>query len=131
LWNIVIMLFSGIQFHLNNFSKQRNSLSDAIVQEKKIYTSSIKLSIDQEPKLVLEAATKPTKMKQAIQLMQALIMDYGIVVCYVVFLVVGVFDTLSLFSIFYLLFLSLCLLVHMFSENAKTFIKGEMLGYYC
>ena len=125
LWNILIMIFSGIQFHLNNYSKTRNSLNDAIVQEKKIYSSSLKLSMheDEHPKLVLEEG-KPSKLKQAIQLSKALLEDYGIIICYVVFLVVGVFDALSLFSIFYLLFLSLCLLVHMFTEKAKTFIKG-------
>ena len=64
------------------------------------------------------------KMKVALKFVTAAIEDYSLLICYIVLLFVGLLDTLSLFSLFYLTFLFICIAVHNVTHRARSFIKG-------
>jgi hypothetical protein len=55
---------------------------------------------------------------------QATVNKLALPVCYVALLLVGVLDSLSFFSLFYLMFLFLCLIAHMLSTRGDKFVKG-------
>ncbi|KAL6047282.1 hypothetical protein QOT17_021747, partial [Balamuthia mandrillaris] len=104
-WHLIILLFSVVQYEVNQLSKHQRLLSKHI----------------EEPTLAeeLEANLHPV-LKQVLQLISDAYFHYGLAMTYLILLLVSLLTPTNVMNLVYLFFLFICFLIHLlFSHPTK------------